>query len=149
MANITGPEFGGVVAGGEAAGGNYIWLTIRLGDQNQTMIIEKSRVAVLMAGLATAAGMARTARMRSDPNEANNTGMDAVYALDLDNAGVGRHSEPGKAILDLRIDAKGQEMNLYLSATPNSLVRLRAACSRAILQIKNRAAKRKQGEALN
>jgi hypothetical protein len=149
MPNITGPEFGGVVDGGEAAGGAYVWLTIRLGDKDQTIIIEKSRVAVLMTGLATAAGMARDARVRNDPNEANDTGMDAVYALDLSHVGVGRHTEPGKAILDLRIDAqKGRQMNLFLSATPDALIRLRAACTRALLQLRNRS-KAKQPAELN
>jgi hypothetical protein len=149
MEKITGPEFGGVVAGGEAAGGAYVWLTIRLGDQNQTMIIEKSRVAVLMTGLATAAGMARDARVKNDPNEANDTGMDAVYALEVSDAGVGRHTDQGKALLDVRIDAqKGRQMNLFLSAGPAGLIRLRAACTRALLQMRNKA-KAKSAAELN
>lgn len=145
MANITGPEFGGVVAGGEAAGGNYVWLTLRLGDKDQTIIIEKSRVAVLMTGLATAAGLARDARVKNDPNEANDTGMDAVYALNLQAAGVGRHTDADLAIIDLRIDAQhGRQMNLFLSAGPVALTRLRAACSRALTQLKSRRSATKE-----
>ena len=144
MTQITGPEFGGIVAGGEAAGGAYVWITIRLGDKDQTIIIEKSRVGLFMVGLASAAGLARNARIKNDPSEASDTGMDAVYALDLVNAGVGRSTKPNDAILDLRIEAgKGLEMNLFLAATPVALMRLRTACTRALLQIKNKVTRAK------
>lgn len=129
VGNITGPEFGGVVGGGSAAGGNYVWVTLRLGGKDQTILIEKSRVGVLMTGLATAAGLARGDRIKMNPEEASSTGQDTAYALNVGEVRVGRSTDSETAILDVQIETDtGSQMNLYLAAEKDALVSMRGAC---------------------
>lgn len=136
MTQITGPEFGGIVAGGEAAGGAYVWLTIRLGDRDQTIIIEKSKVATLMMGLATVASMAHKARLSVNPDEDKAGSVDTAYALNLIEARVGSSTDGETAILDLGIDARlDRTANLFIAAKRPALLRLRSAVARAILKL--------------
>lgn len=133
---ITAPEFIGLVDGGSALGGQYVFITLRLGEDDTTFFVEKSRVGLLMLGLATAAGMARKERLLNDPTEARGEGKDAAYALKLKGAKVGLSREPSHAILDVLIDAdKGRGMNMYLAADAGALRRLRAACDHALRAI--------------
>ena len=67
MANVTGREFVGATGGGSTAGGQYIWLTLKLGDSDETIIVEKSRVTALIAAIGTTAGMARADRIKTTP----------------------------------------------------------------------------------
>lgn len=125
---ISGTEFHGVVAGGAAAGGSHVWVTLRLGGSDTTVIMDQSRVGILMSALAAAAGMARDERVRNggDPVE------DAGYALTLSGAGAGQ-AGPDTAILELLCDAGGSKpMNLLVAAERSPLMKLRAACDRAL-----------------
>lgn len=133
MGRVIAPEFLGIVGGGSAAFGQYVFLTVRLGDKDQPMLIEKSRVGVFMLGLATAAGLARKERTGLDPGELNSAGADTAYALVVTQASVGRSSKADNAIIDLQIDANGTgAMNLYLAADSKALTLLRDACDAAI-----------------
>lgn len=130
--NVTGPEFEGIVACGSAAGGQYVWLTYRAGGKDHTVIFEKSRLGAMMLGLSTAAALARSDRIKSNPGEANDTGVDTAYALDLAGAKIGRSTEPGKVILDLLFDTPKGTMDLYVASDRDALVKLRAAIDRAL-----------------
>lgn len=138
MDQITGQEFVGILGGGEAAGGQFIWLKLRIGPDDQTIIIEKSKVATLMMGLATAASMAHKARLAINPGEDKPGTVDTAYALDLIEARVGSSTDGETAILDLGIDARlDRTGNLFLAAKRPALLRLRAAVARALLKLRN------------
>lgn len=143
MKTIDGVEFEGVVGGGEAAGGSYVWLTVRLSGKNQNILIEKSRVGELIAGLTTASALARNTRLKHDPAEAAGSGFDAAYALDVADATIGASTDGETAILDLRLMTKTGLMDIFLSAKPEALVRLGSACRRAVLMLANRKARAK------
>ncbi len=133
MEKVTAPEFAGVVGGGSAAGGQYVYLVLRLGANDVPMLIEKSRVGALMLGVATAAAMARSERVSNDPQELAGEGLDAAYALNVSSVVVGRSSELGVSILDVRVNAeKAGVMNLYLAANDDALRQIQAACSTAL-----------------
>lgn len=141
--NITGDEFEGVVAGGSAAGGNYVWLTYRAGGKDMTVICEKSRVGVLMTGWSAAAAKARADRMKVNPEEAHSIGADTAYAVPIVGASVGRSTVPGTAILDMLVKAPdGTAMDLYGALDAEGLEKLRAACDRALAMLE------KQGRAV-
>jgi hypothetical protein len=130
---VTAPEFAGVIGGGSAAGGQFVYLMLRLGEADVPMLIEKSRVGALMAGLVTAAAMARKERVANDPQELAGKGLDAAYALKVSAVSVGRSSQPGVSILDVQIDAEqAGTMNLYLVADDAALRQLQAACATAM-----------------
>lgn len=131
---ITGKELQGVLGGGAAAGGAYVWVKLRLGGAEQTILVEKSMVGMVMAAFATAAGMARSERLRLDPAAERGGTRDGAIALDLVGVKVARSgSVPDTAILDLHLDASGDnELNLFLAAKPEALLRLRGAIDRAL-----------------
>lgn len=138
MENITGQEFVGIVAGGEASGGQFVWLKLRIGADDQTIIIEKSKVATLMMGLATAASMAHKARLAINPDEDKAGSVDTAYALDLIEARVGSSTDGETAIIDLGIDARlDRTANLFIAAKKPALLRLRTAVARALLKLRN------------
>lgn len=138
MESITGQEFVGILGGGEASGGQYVWLKLRVGDADQTIIIEKSKVATLMMGLATAASMAHKARLAINPNEDKAGSVDTAYALDLIEARVGSSTDGETAIIDLGIDARlDRTANLFIAAKKPALLRLRTAVARALLKLRN------------
>lgn len=138
MEQITGQEFVGILGGGEAAGGQYVWLKLRIGDEDQTIIIEKSKVASLMMGLATVASMAHKARLAANPDEDKAGSVDTAYALNLVEARVGTSTDGETAILDLGVDARlDRTANLFIAAKRPALLRLRAAVARAILKLQN------------
>jgi len=143
MKTIDGVEFEGVVGGGEAAGGNYIWITVRLSGKSQNILVEKSRVGELIAGLTTASALARSTRLKHNPAEAAGSGFDAVYTLDLTDATIGASVDGETAILDLRLMTKSGLMDIFLSAKPDGLIRLGSACRRAVLMLANRKAREK------
>ncbi len=129
---VTAPEFAGVVGGGSAGGGQYVYFVIRLGDKDVPMMIEKSRVGEMMLGLATAAALARKDRVRVNPEEMTGTGNDAAYALVVSGMAVGRSSQPGHAILDVFVDTDAGPMNLYLAAPAHALERIVSAATRGL-----------------
>jgi len=133
---VTAPEFAGIVSGGSAGHGQYVYLNVRLGDKDQDMVIEKSRVGAFMLGLATAAGLARAERVAHDPSELSGEGLDAAYALKVATVSVGRSSQPGVAVLDVQIDADAAgTMNLYLAAGREAIQSLRSACDDALVAL--------------
>lgn len=139
MEKVTAPEFAGVVGGGSAAGGQFVYLVVRLGETDVPMLIEKSRVGVLLLGVATAAAMARKERVANDPNELAGEGLDAAYALTVSAVSVGRSSQPGVSILDVQIDAdRAGTMNLYLAANDDALHQFQTACTTALDNINRR-----------
>lgn len=142
MDQITGQEFVGILGGGEAAGGQYVWLKLRIGAEDQTIIIEKSKVAALMMGLATVASMAHKARLAVNPDEDKVGSVDTAYALNLVEARVGSSTDGETAIIDLGIDARlDRTANLFIAAKRPALLRLRAAVARALLKLQKSAAK--------
>lgn len=135
---IVGQEFVGILGGGEAAGGQYVWLKLRVGAEDQTVIIEKSKVASLMMGLATVASMAHKARLAANPDEDKAGSIDVAYALNLAEARVGSSTDGETAIIDLGIDARlDRTANLFIAAKRPALLRLRAAVARALLKLNN------------
>ena len=132
MATVTGKEFVGAAGGGSSAGGQYIWLTLRLGDTDETIIVEKSRVTALMAAIGTAAGMARAERIKNNPDEEKAATKEGAFALELSHASAGL-SLDGSAILDVRVKTQpGQQMNLFLAADRVTLLQLAHACQRGV-----------------
>jgi len=142
MDQITGDEFVGIIGGGEAAGGQYVWLKLRIGANDQTIVIEKSKVATLMVGLATVASMAHKKRLALNPEEDKAGSVDTAYALNLMEARVGSSTDGETAIIDLGIDARlDRTANLFLAVKRPALLRLRAAVARALLKLRNASAK--------
>lgn len=138
MESITGQEFVGIVAGGSSSGGQFVWLKLRIGPDDQIVIIEKSKVATLMMGLATVASMAHKERLAVNPDEDKAGSVDTAYALNLVEARVGSSTDRDTAILDLGIDARlDRTGNLFLAAKRPALLRLRAAVARALLKLQN------------
>lgn len=138
MESVTGQEFVGILGGGEASGGQYIWLKLRIGSEDQTIIIEKSKVASLMMGLATAASMAHKARLAVNPDEDRAGSVDTAYALHLVEARVASSTDGETAILDFGIDARlDRTANLFIAAKRPALLRLRSAVARALLKLQN------------
>lgn len=139
---ITGDEFVGILGGGSSAGGQYVWLKLRIGPNDHTVIIEKSKVATLMMGLATAAGMAHKERLAMNPSEDKAGSVDAAYALNLIEARVGSSTDGETAIIDLGIDARlDRTASLFIAAKRPALLRLKAAVARALLKLQNAKAK--------
>lgn len=138
MENITGQEFVGIVAGGSSSGGQFVWLKLRIGPDDQTIIIEKSKVATLLMGLATVASMAHKERLATNPDEDKAGTVDTAYALDLIEARVGSSTDGETAILDLGIDARlDRTANLFIAAKRPALLRLKTAVARALLKLRN------------
>lgn len=132
MESVTGKEFVGVNGGGSTAGGQYIWLALRLGETDETIMVEKSRVTALIAAVGTAAGMARAERIKVNPSEEQAGGKDSAFALELAHASVGTTAD-GSAILDLRVNTQpGQQMNLFLAADRAALLQLGHTCQRGL-----------------
>jgi len=149
MANVTGREFAGAMGGGSTAGGQYIWLTLKLGDSDETIVVEKSRVTALMAAIGTAAGMARADRIKNNPDEEKAATKESAFALELSHASAGV-SLDGSAILDIRVKTQpGQQMNLFLAADRVTLLQLAHACQRGVdlISSRNRGPKGSPGRA--
>lgn len=132
---VTGKEFHGVLEGGAAAGGGYVWVTWIVGAERQTVLFEQSTVGPFMAAIGTAAAMAADERQQRGLLEPN-----SAYALKLSGAEAARSDiEAGASILDLSIDAqRDTPWHLYLSAAPRELMGLRAAIDRALEMLAER-----------
>jgi hypothetical protein len=79
-------------------------------------------VGALVAGIGTAAGMARAERLKANPGEERPGSKDRAYALEFTKADVGASLADGSVVLDLHVNTQlGQQMNLYVIA-PRSAV---------------------------
>lgn len=129
MDTISGKNFQGVLEGGAADSGRYVWMTWVVGGERQTVLVEQSKVGPFIAAISTSAGMAADERLRQGLMEPN-----TAYALDVVSAEPARSdTQAGTAILDLTVDAsRSKPWHLYLAADRSTLEGMRAAIDRAI-----------------
>ncbi len=136
MPKVTGKEFQGVLEGGAAAAGGYIWLKVAFGGRTEVLLVEQSKVGALMGAIATSAAMAADERQRQGILEPN-----SALALQIDAVEPARSETlAGHAILDISIDAmRDTPWRLYLSADRERLEGMRAACDRALQMLREKA----------
>lgn len=129
MDEITGKEFYGVLEGGAAAAGGYVWLKWVVGDQEQVVLIEQSHVGPLVSALSTVSSMAANERLKHGQMEPNS----AVALKVVSVIPAKSDTEAGAAILDVSVDAqRDTPWRLYLSADRDALLGMRMAIDRAL-----------------
>ena len=129
MDEITGKEFYGVLEGGAAAAGGYVWLKWVVGDQEQVVLIEQSHVGPFVSALSTVSSMAANERLKHGQMEPNS----AVALKVVSVIPAKSDTEAGTAILDVSVDAqRDTPWRLYLSADRDALMALRATIDRAL-----------------
>lgn len=137
MDEITGKEFYGVLEGGAAAAGGYVWLKWVVGDQEQVVLIEQSHVGPLVSALSTVSSMAANERLKHGQMEPNS----AVALKVVSVIPAKSDTEAGAAILDVSVDAqRDTPWRLYLSADRDALLDMRKAIDRALEMIATKQA---------
>lgn len=137
MDEITGKEFYGVLEGGAAAAGGYVWLKWVVGDQEQVVLIEQSHVGPLVSALSTVSSMAANERLKHGQMEPNS----AVALKVVSVIPAKSDTEAGAAILDVSVDAqRDTPWRLYLSADRDALLDMRKAIDRALEMVATKQA---------